>query len=334
MSDVSDKLTGIGNFLAPITSIGSNIFNGLMQKRENRLNREWTEQQNDLAWQRQRQLIDEQRAYDSPKAQMQRLMDAGLNPNLIYDDLGGNMQAMNAPNAAGMYQGTAPQVDPLSLSQAMLNLSQVRKNDADVNNQNKLTTEQVKVLSKSLDVSDAQIKLWAGQLNLVNQQASNLANIDLMNSYQVDLLKYEVQKKQKTWEKEVQAEMAAADITIAEAKYAEQYFLARLNLTRSETALNTARKELAESDKKYRDEEFNLLHRTIDYLVDTAKFERDQAEALAGLEGFKEKMGTNKAIFWVNTILGWLSQSAEAAENVASTVATKKPKPKPKPRVR
>lgn len=176
MSDKSKFLQGFESIGPTVASVGGNIFNGLMQMRENRLNREWTEQQNNLAWQRQRQLIDEQRAYDTPKAQMQRLMDAGLNPNLIYDDLGGNMQAMNAPNAAGMYQGTAPHVDPLALSQAMLNLSQARKNDSDLS----LSKAQA---NRILKLTDKEYELLSSNVSKLNQsiqsESFNAALADL-----------------------------------------------------------------------------------------------------------------------------------------------------------
>lgn len=162
MADITNLLTGVGSVAAPVSSFGSNVFNALMQSRENRLNREWTAHQNDLAWQRQRRLIDEQRAYDTPKAQMQRLMDAGLNPNLIYDDIGGNMQAMNAPNAAGMYQGIAPRVDPLSLSQAILNMSQARKNDSDM----KLSKAQA---NRILKLSNKEFELLSSNVEKLNQ---------------------------------------------------------------------------------------------------------------------------------------------------------------------
>lgn len=155
MSDNLNKfLSGVQSLSAPISSAVNAVFTGI----QNHFNRRWTEQQNDLAYQRQRTLIDEQRNYDSPLSQMQRLMAAGLNPNLIYDQVDASaLQAQNAPNAAGSFAGVAPQIDPLSMSQAALNYAQVDR----LNTQNNLDTQ----------ITDATIKKFAVENNLTEKQA-------------------------------------------------------------------------------------------------------------------------------------------------------------------
>jgi len=59
----------------------------------------------ELEWQRSRQAWSESNAYNAPEAQMERLRQAGLNPNLVYGQGGatGNVVSAqqpkyNAPN--------------------------------------------------------------------------------------------------------------------------------------------------------------------------------------------------------------------------------------------
>lgn len=73
----------------------------------NRQNQEWMLDQN-------KQLLQEQRAYDSAKAQMERFKEAGLNPNLIYGQTAGSSGpiSVGAPTA----HLDAPQVPRMDLS--------------------------------------------------------------------------------------------------------------------------------------------------------------------------------------------------------------------------
>lgn len=77
-------------------------------------NRELAEQQNNLnveQWQRERQAALEdwnrENAYNSPAAQMQRYRDAGLNPNLIYGQ-SNTSGGMASPSIAGSMTSGAP----------------------------------------------------------------------------------------------------------------------------------------------------------------------------------------------------------------------------------
>lgn len=60
----------------------------------NKKNRQFAREQSNLAWERSQEMWNMTNAYNSPSAQMQRMIDAGLNPNLIY----GNMN--NTPAVA------------------------------------------------------------------------------------------------------------------------------------------------------------------------------------------------------------------------------------------
>lgn len=83
--------------------------NAIMQGVQNRAQRKWNEKMYDK--QRADALTDwnAQNAYNSPLQQMQRLKDAGLNPNLVYGN-GANAQSAAPPRATDSksWQPTAP----------------------------------------------------------------------------------------------------------------------------------------------------------------------------------------------------------------------------------
>lgn len=62
-----------GAVIAGLVSIGSAIWSSENAKKRNKEQREWNEK-----------MLEEQRQYDSPKETRQRLLDAGLNPALMY----------------------------------------------------------------------------------------------------------------------------------------------------------------------------------------------------------------------------------------------------------
>lgn len=91
--------------------LASSAINALSTARQNRLNRQWTEERYNIEKADALSFWNTQNEYNSPAAQMQRLKAAGLNPNLVY---GGGANAMSGPikgPSTGSYQGTAPKVD-------------------------------------------------------------------------------------------------------------------------------------------------------------------------------------------------------------------------------
>lgn len=87
----------------------------------NRANAEWALAQN-------RMLLDEQRMYDSPQAQMDRYKAAGLNPHLIYDKITGVSSPISTGMpAASMQPPDASYPDPSkAFQESMLAQSQVQ----------------------------------------------------------------------------------------------------------------------------------------------------------------------------------------------------------------
>ena len=91
-----------------------------------------------------------QTAYNHPKAQMERLISAGLNPNLAMGD-SGNMS--NQPAFTGPSQSIPPQVDPMLLSQLELNQAQAENLRADA----KLKNAGVDEVKSRIEVNTAKV---------------------------------------------------------------------------------------------------------------------------------------------------------------------------------
>lgn len=144
-------IAGVGSLL------GSGI-NAIAQNRANRQNLKlaqyqnaWQSLENDKAFKNNVLMWNMQNAYNSPTAQMSRLRQAGLNPNLVY---GSGVTGNNA--------GSAPQYEPikvqratmepyrgwnLGLSDAVSAYMAARQNKAQIENmeaQNKLIKEQAR----------------------------------------------------------------------------------------------------------------------------------------------------------------------------------------------
>lgn len=84
--------TGIGTFNTGVNAITSGIFAGRQYKYNKKLQ--------DDAFNKNVEMWNMQNAYNAPSAQMQRLGDAGLNPNLVY----GNGSVQNTSATAPTYQ--------------------------------------------------------------------------------------------------------------------------------------------------------------------------------------------------------------------------------------
>lgn len=107
MAAVDGLSTALG-----VASLGmngiQNIANMSFQRQENRANRQFALQQQRLQNDWNLAMWNRQNAYNSPAAQVQRLMQAGLNPNLAYGQLSSG-DAGFVQSADANYKGEAPQ---------------------------------------------------------------------------------------------------------------------------------------------------------------------------------------------------------------------------------
>lgn len=128
-----------GSLVAAGIAAASQGTNAMVQGKLNRKTREWNEKMYDR--QREHALADwaRQNEYNSPLAQMQRLREAGLNPNLVYNN--GATHSAQAVQKSDMKQWSpqAPQFDFGQIVDQYLGTQQ-RSNAIEVGN------EQIKAL--------------------------------------------------------------------------------------------------------------------------------------------------------------------------------------------
>lgn len=128
---MSKLLKGIGAALPVVGSVLGGIFNANSQKKQNERSERFSREM--YAQQRSDSLSDwnMQNAYNDPSAQMQRLKDANLNPNLVYGN-GADAQ-MGAPmrsSQAAQPDFKAPQVDAGGIVQSAMMMKQIQSNIA------------------------------------------------------------------------------------------------------------------------------------------------------------------------------------------------------------
>lgn len=197
---------GSGIISGGLGAIGS-IFSNNSQKKENQRNREFTEYMYDRQYDNNIKLWNMQNKYDLPSAQKQRLLDAGLNADLMYSGKGvspsPNLQAAVAgsPSSGSLpgYGGVAE-----AFNQGRLLDAQIRNIDADTKKkesetvgqgyQNEilktdasfeaaLKSGQVNVLGVQVDFGNSQIEVNKATVPKLRQEVINLQkSVEVMNS--------------------------------------------------------------------------------------------------------------------------------------------------------
>lgn len=160
-----------------IAGAALSVAGGIYQNEQNK-------EQADIAFERQRQLIREANIYNSPSAQMERLKEAGLNPNLIYGNGPGSMvsASVGTPPAArqenimqniGIY-ATMKQLDlqerDIKIREAQ-NPSIIKKNEAEADK----TNSEIDVNTQSM-LNMMQTREHQNQLIELNKTALTIQN--------------------------------------------------------------------------------------------------------------------------------------------------------------
>lgn len=157
---------------AAAAAIGAgNLISGIFT---NKRNREFSEHMYNV--QRQHGLQDwaMQNDYNSPAAQMQRLKDAGLNPNLVYGSgtVAGNSSSPVHEGTVQSAKAEAPQFDAGALSTGLfapLDM-EIKKQQLD-NLKTQKTVMESDVLKKTADVANIGVKTERGKFDLSLSQA-------------------------------------------------------------------------------------------------------------------------------------------------------------------
>lgn len=257
----------ISGGLGAITSLFSNS----SQKKENERNREFTEYMYDKQYDNNIKMWNLQNKYDLPSAQKQRLIDAGLNPDLMYSGKGvspsPNLQAAVAGSASS---GSLPGYGGVAeaFNQGRLLDAQIRNIDADTKQkesqtvgqgyQNDILASDAKFAdaknSGIIRAQDVQIENTSVNSNLQRQQIVNLQtevkvfnqNIKESNArcrnIDVDTISKELDNYIKENSKEYQIRTIAAQcgITETEALFAVARIKKQLSLWDSQISANLA----------------------------------------------------------------------------------------------
>lgn len=218
----------------------------------NKRNQQFAREQATTAYNRAVEQWQRETDSNSPRAELSRLLDAGLNPNLIYQQYGQGA----SPSLPSVPQGDAVpasasqmSLDASSFLQSKLIDAQIRNLNSESSNRDKMTDAQIMRWAYENDVSVAQANQLAADADLIRAKISEVAtNIEHMRS-EIALLDEDKRLKgleyafqSLTFEGRVSAanaESEAVSLTAVALAYAN---LANIQ---SETALNYARKELA-----------------------------------------------------------------------------------------
>lgn len=143
-------LGGIGDFLGD--GILANSANAKAKRQAN------------FAFLRQKQLIDEANEYNKPVNQMARLDEAGLNPNLVYENGAQTLSAnIGAPAQAKTFAREMPKIDLLQNIATLKNLDrQEEKTQAEIDSIHhgmKVADDNIKLAREMMDFRERQLGL-------------------------------------------------------------------------------------------------------------------------------------------------------------------------------
>lgn len=159
---------------ASVVNAGINAFAASnLNKKTQKFSREMYDRQREDA------LADytRQNDYNSPRAQMARLKEAGLNPNLVYGH--GNATQPSAsvrPSSAPQWNPKTPDIDLGAVGSSMFNYLSAKKSQAEIDN-----------LQKQNTVMDSTKALTDAQTNKVGMETANIAQSTARSKFDLDL---------------------------------------------------------------------------------------------------------------------------------------------------
>ena len=204
-------LTGfeIGSLvLGGLGILGGSAADPILQAQENEKNRQWQAEQSQIARDWQEKMWNQNNEYNSPAQQMQRLLDAGLNPNLVYSS-NPNMPSGQLSTSAPSSNQVAPHVDTSGLIGMANFLQQQARTNSDletakvqrqVMHQDVLNkvSENVRIISQT-HYLDSQTKgqLIANQIQqaTASYQIAQARNVSEASRWQVEISKMSAKEK-------------------------------------------------------------------------------------------------------------------------------------------
>lgn len=234
----------IGAALGAGSSILGNILSGRSTKRENARNRQFSEQM--YKQQRTDSLADwaMENEYNSPKNQMARLRDAGLNPALVYGH-GATAESGNVrSSSASVPTGQAAQYDLSGVGQSIGQYQDIKLREAQTDN----LAAQNKVIQQDAILRAAQVQqTLAG----AHTQEFDLKMKDRLKEISADMAEVGLTKERAL------ADKAWSDATVSEASIKpnidKAVAEAKIALNQSNASTHLERRVLQELDNLKKD---------------------------------------------------------------------------------
>lgn len=277
----------------------------------------------------QKRLIDYQNAYNSPASQMQRLAEAGLNPNLVYGSQAPAGMSGNASSPSGV--ANPGNYNTSDVVNSMLHIQQMKQQDAAIENMNAET--------RLKNAEAVEREIW-------NAKAPELANKALEQA-QKNLEKtaqdIEVGKSTVVYQK-AQAKLADADEAFKRGEitlqtYRQNVLVAQTELFRQEALTKESERHLNYTRNYYEDIDGQMKILELEYkrlfMSNGRMREMAKAEYNAAVEQWKKiakasaaRIGIDgsKTVQWINwafdkytTMLGG-AKSAAATTQSASNI--------------
>lgn len=187
------------DFGLDIGQMTSGILNYFSQKQTNKANKELAE----LAYQQNVEQWERENAYNHPSAQMSRLQEAGLNPNLVYGNGSAVQTSAHSPQmsypqmqAPQMHLSTPMSISPLNSAQQAVLTSQAELNAAkvisEIANANYLGAQTKRELINNLTLgtrNNLAIVKASSEIQVINKQLDVLSSQIDVNKSIVDLNK-------------------------------------------------------------------------------------------------------------------------------------------------
>lgn len=281
----AEALTGA---IGALGSVAGNVVNGLFSK--SAATTAFKRQKELMALQQQYAVENWNReaAYNDPKAQMQRLKDAGLNPNLVYGSGAAGLEAPStaAPTApSAPMQSTAPADFGAAVSDAVnaaVGIANAKKADSETIAQNIENDYLFKTLKDRIESVAIENNWKKEQTAKVIEETTNLVALRNQMQAEIDLLK----SKNRLTQKEVSWYDRHMSVEIAHLKSSAEY--------------QKALKEMSETEK-------SLLEQSMDSLVSINKF---NAELLQQSVSLLKRYGDAQAV------VGMFGQLVSAATDI------------------
>lgn len=285
-----------GGLIDTSAQTAGNVISSIIQIGENRKNRRFNANQAALAYQRSVEQWNRENEYNLPARQMQRYLDAGLNPNLMYGQQNLAAPAAPAPQASSGAASTVPINVQGNLLAAKQIEAQNKLAEAQANNINELTPAQKRYLQSQYHLNDAQFNQTVAMVDQIKKQSELLeSQKDFVNAQAAQAwLNWSFDKQTMNYRavslaRQADCDVVRANFALAYATQQVALMKAQESQALSQAELNRMNAKVAEYEKDIKSSEAQIIRQSIDYIVNTSKAEMGQAQHIESLLGFQDQ---------------------------------------------